>query len=215
MKVEIKSVTQPLDGTTPEQFVAYVARVSNPKNQNNTESAPKLLRYLIDHKHWSPFELVHITMEIETTRAIGRQVLRHRSFSFSEMSQRYQQVTDFEEVKARRQDTKNRQNSIDDLSPETQEWFAHGMESVQGVCERFYKEALAAGVAKECARMILPESTRSRIYMSGSLRSWIHYLQVRLDPSTQLEHREVAHLCFEEIKKLFPDTMEAVFPENI
>jgi len=192
---------------TAEEFVAYVARVSNPTNQLNTETAPKLLKYLMKNKHWSPFEMVDIVMLVETTRDIARQILRHRSFSFQEFSQRYADPTEdlgFVTRESRLQDTKNRQNSIqsDDETLNNQ-WSA--MQNVVKIATLdAYKWATDNGIAKEQARAVLPEGlTVSRMYMKGSLRSWIHYTEVRLDDSTQKEHREVAQSALEELRKEF------------
>ena len=182
-----------------EDFIAYVARVSNPTNQNNQQTAPKLLKYLIEHKHWSPFELASFTVEIKTSRAIAQQILRHRSFSFQEFSQRYTKATEFEIYPARRQDVKNRQNSIDDLEPGIKEWFECAQHEIQGYGQARYEEALSRGIAKEQARFLLPLSTATTLYMSGTVRSWIHYIQLRADVATQLEHRQIA----EEIKMIF------------
>ena len=191
-----------------DDFIAYVARVSNPSNQMNTETAPKLLRYLIKNKHWSPFEMVHIVMEINTTRDIARQILRHRSFSFQEFSQRYADPTKdlgFITREARLQDSKNRQNSI-----ETDDKTLNGTwQVIQQKCIEQsiidYKWAIDHGVAKEVARAILPEGlTASRLYMAGSLRSWIHYCELRMANGTQKEHREVAVSAWNEIVNKFP-----------
>jgi thymidylate synthase (FAD) len=191
--------------------VAYCGRVSNPSNQNSTETNEKLIGYLIKNQHWSPFEMVSVCIEIETTRDIARQILRHRSFSFQEFSQRYA-VADLGFIKkeARLQDTKNRQNSIpiiDNYKLE-EEW-----ENVQDFliehAEDAYKWALAHGIAKEQARAVLPEGmTVSRMYMNGTLRSWIHYIQLRSGNGTQKEHREVAIACAKAIEPIFPMIME-------
>jgi thymidylate synthase (FAD) len=231
--VKIVAVTQPMldvDGNhitndtqvrmTPDQFIAYVARVSNPSNQNNHLSAPKLLRYLAKHKHWSPFEQVDINMCIETTRDIGRQILRHRSFTFQEFSQRYADPTKdmgFVTREARLQDTKNRQNSVE-ISPAESEsvaglindWDAIQLTAIEAAKEA-YSWAIKNGVAKEQARAVLPEGlTMSRMYMKGSLRSWIHYCQVRMDPSTQKEHRELATTAWYQITEVFPSLKDAL-----
>jgi len=200
-----------------DEFVAYVARVSNPSNQMNTSTAPKLLKYLAKHKHWSPFEMVDIVMEIETTRDIARQILRHRSFSYQEFSQRYADPTKdlgFVTREARLQDQKNRQNSIETDNLNLQlKWHEMQTEVALG-CEKVYKWAVENGIAKEQARAILPEGlTVSRMYMKGSLRSWIHYCQVRMDPSTQKEHREIAEMAWNEIVKIFP-SLEGILSEN-
>lgn len=191
------------------QMVAYCARVSNPNNQNNEETAEKLVKYLIKHQHWSPLEMASVCMEIETTRDIARQILRHRSFSFQEFSQRYADPTKdltFVTREARMQDTKNRQNSIE-LS--TEDSIHHIWESYQEViierCKHAYEWAVNAGIAKEQARAILPEGlTMSRMYVNGTLRSWIHYIQLRADEATQKEHREIAKACAEAIYQIFP-----------
>lgn len=188
-----------------ESFIAYCARVSNPANQDNPDSE-HLLKYLVKHKHWSPFEMVHIVMEIETTRDIGRQILRHRSFSFQEFSQRYAAVAEMSEPReARLQDTKNRQNSIeiDDVSLEI-EWH-NRQKASQEWALREYNWAIKNGIAKEVARSVLPEGlTMSRMYMSGSLRSWLHYIQIRTEKGTQKEHRLIAEECKKIILKQFP-----------
>lgn len=190
----------------PESFIAYCARVSNPSNQNNTETAEKLLKYLVKNKHWSPFEMVHVIMEIQTTRDIGRQILRHRSFSFQEFSQRYAAVAEMSEPReARLQDQKNRQNSIeiDDVHL-LNDWDAL-QDDVKQMALQAYNWAIENGVAKEQARVVLPEGlTMSRMYMSGSLRSWIHYCELRMGNGTQKEHREIATQCWNIITEQFP-----------
>ena len=193
-----------------EELIAYVARVSNPNNQMNTVSAPKLMRYLIKNKHWSPFELVHMTVEIKTSRAIAQQILRHRSFSFQEFSQRYAKATDFVRYKARRQDVKNRQNSIDDMDEATQNWFNSAQSLIEKWSTEKYEEALNKGIAKEQARFLLPLSTATTLYMSGSVRSWIHYMQLRMEPGTQLEHREIAADIFDIFANNFPNIVAAM-----
>jgi thymidylate synthase (FAD) len=190
---------------TEEQLVAYCARVSNPANQNNTDSE-KLLKYLVKNKHWSPFEMVHIILEIQTTRDIGRQILRHRSFSFQEFSQRYAAVAEMSEPReARLQDTKNRQNSIETDDPDYIDNWKYWQEEVLDMSERAYEWAIKNGIAKEQARVVLPEGlTMSRMYMSGSLRSWIHYCELRTGNGTQKEHREIATQCWNIITEQFP-----------
>lgn len=189
-----------------EEFIAYCARVSNPSNQANTDTANKLLKYLVKNKHWSPFEMVSITMEIKTTRDIGRQILRHRSFSFQEFSQRYAAVLNWAEPReARLQDAKNRQNSIetDDAELERQ-WNVMQANAIKEAEEK-YKWALDNGIAKEQARVVLPEGlTMSHMYMSGSLRSWIHYCGLRMEGGTQKEHRKIADACWYLITLEFP-----------
>lgn len=212
MKVELVSYTQGADGKNLLEQVAYAARVSNPANQNNNDSAEKLVRYLIKHQHWSPLEMVNVCLEIETTRDIARQILRHRSFSFQEFSQRYA-VADlgFEMKDARLQDTKNRQNSIeiDDKVLSTQ-WKQAQMK-VQLAAEESYNWAINNGIAKEQARAVLPEGmTASRLYMNGTLRSWVHYIQLRSGVETQKEHREIALACANAIEPIFPMIKEFV-----
>ena len=198
-----------------DEFIAYVARVSNPSNQNNTLTAPKLLKYLAKHKHWSPFEQVDINMEINTTRDIGRQILRHRSFTFQEFSQRYADPTKdmgFVTREARLQDTKNRQNSIDmDQNTVVAERWREVQQKAIDAAQEAYNWASWNNIAKEQARAVLPEGlTMSRMYMKGSLRSWIHYCQVRMDPATQKEHRDIATDAWYEITKVFPSLKDAL-----
>lgn len=191
------------------QMVAYCARVSNPSNQNNEASAEKLVQYLIKHQHWSPLEMVSVCMEVDTTRDIARQILRHRSFSFQEFSQRYADPTQdlaFTIREARLQDEKNRQNSVDIPMEDS---IHHIWESYQEViierCKHAYEWAINAGIAKEQARAILPEGlTMSRMYVNGTLRSWIHYIQLRAANGTQKEHQEIAKACAEAIYQIFP-----------
>lgn len=193
-----------------EYLLVYIARVSNPSNQNNTETSPKLLKYLIKHKHWSPFEMVSVCMEIKTTRDIGRQILRHRSFSFQEFSQRYAISDDFSTSEPRMQDEKNRQNSLPVEDRELQRWWEEKQNSVLLGAKQAYADALNMGLAKEVARKVLPEGlTMSTMYMSGTLRSWLHYIDIRCGPETQKEHREVAQLCKEQLEKHFPNVMTA------
>lgn len=177
-----------------EKIMAYCARVSNPANQAS-EQIEGLLRYCVRHGHWSVFEQANLVLEIQTSRAISPQILRHRSFSFQEFSQRYAAPDFFIPASARRQDAQNRQNSIDDLSKETRDWFAQTQASLWESAHAAYQSALARGIAKECARVLLPLGTGTRLYMNGTVRSWIHYIQLRADTSTQLEHREIARAC--------------------
>lgn len=189
-----------------QDIVAYCARVSNPANQNNTETNEKLIKYLIKNQHWSPLEMVSVCLEIETTRDIARQILRHRSFSFQEFSQRYA-VADlgFVAREARLQDTKNRQNSIDTSDLWLQETWENVQDRVTETARDAYNWALDNGIAKEQARSVLPEGlTKSRMYMNGTLRSWVHYIELRSGNGTQKEHREIALKCAEEISKIFP-----------
>ena len=196
---------------SPEEFIAYAARVSNPSNQMNAETAPKLLKYLIKNKHWSPLEMVSLTMEINTTRDIARQILRHRSFSFQEFSQRYAdaQALGFEMREARMQDTKNRQNSVEVDDELMQQTWTQYQTMVSDASVKAYNWALDNGIAKEQARAVLPEGiTKSRLYMAGTLRSWIHYCQLRCGNGTQKEHRIIADQAWEIICKEFPSISE-------
>lgn len=202
------------DGMSPSEFIAYIARVSNPANQNNHETSPKLLKYLIKHKHWSPFEHASLTFEIITSRAIAAQILRHRSFQFQEFSQRYSTANEVIEYKARRQDVKNRQNSIDDMSAEDHSWFSQAQKEVSDKSMKLYKEALEKGVAKEQARMLFPLSTKTTLYMTGSIRSWLHYIEVRTDPTTQKEHRDIALAIKDSISQEFPDLGSALWQNS-
>lgn len=210
------TISDPITGyiVGVDEFIAYVARVSNPSNQMNTETAPKLLKYLAKHKHWSPFEMVNIVMEIETTRDIARQILRHRSFSFQEFSQRYADPTKdlgFVTREARLQDMKNRQNSIETDNDELQSHWEAQQWLIKGEVERAYKWAIENGIAKEQARAVLPEGlTLSRMYMNGTLRSWVHYCQLRMGPETQKEHREVAADAWNLIVDKFPSLKGAL-----
>ena len=191
--------------------MSYMARVSNPDNQNNTETSAKLIKYLIKHQHWSPFEMVSMCVEINTTRSIAAQILRHRSFSFQEFSQRYAAVTDSPVIPdLRRQDTKNRQNSIDDLDPFTKQELQLKAQYVFDQAQTLYDEMLGAGVAKECAREVLPLSTPTRLYMHGTLRSWLHYTGLRCANGTQLEHQQIAQQCRELIEQCFPQVYAAL-----
>lgn len=193
-----------------EQKIAFMARVSNPTNQTATDYAG-LLKYLVKNKHWSPFEMVNVCMEIETTRDIARQILRHRSFSFQEFSQRYAVAQDFEFSEARLQDSKNRQNSLDTEDRQLQYWWEGAQRRVQGEAQFMYESALAKGIAKEQARKLLPEGmTMSKMYMNGTLRSWLHYIDIRCDAATQKEHRVVAEQCRAIVTDLFPSIKEVL-----
>jgi thymidylate synthase (FAD) len=204
--VQLVAISKPVGDGTTEDFVAYVARVSNPANQNNQATAPKLIRYLVDNQHWSPFEMVSITIEINTSRDIGRQILRHRSFSFQEFSQRYAEAPGFVTPReARLQDRKNRQNSITTKDDKLTQLWNESQQSIVGLADETYKAALSAGIAKEQARVVLPEGlTETRMYMAGTLRSWIHYCLLRMGHGTQKEHMEVAAACWDIICKEFP-----------
>jgi len=194
-----------------DNLVSYMARVSNPSNQNNTETSARLIKYLIKHKHWSPFEMVNMCVEIHTTRSIAAQILRHRSFSFQEFSQRYAVVNDNPVIPdLRRQDTKNRQNSIDDLDPYTKQELQLKAQFVFDQAQMLYDEMLGAGVAKECAREVLPLSTPTTLYMNGTLRSWIHYTDLRCANGTQTEHKQIADQCRALIKDCFPQVYAAL-----
>jgi len=223
MNVEIKAVTRPVDEEmTVDEFVAYVARVSNPSNQTNSLTATKLLKYLAKNKHWSPFEMVNVVMEINTTRDIARQILRHRSFFFQEFSQRYADPTSdlgFTTREARLQDTKNRQNSIeigiDGFTTERENdliaiW-EEGQKELIARSKFYYNWAIQSGIAKEQARAILPEGlTNSRLYMNGTLRSWVHYCQLRMSNGTQKEHREIATDAWYLITEVFPSLKDTL-----
>lgn len=216
MKTSIVSMTCSLIGDVnlnPEELIVYVARVSNPSNQLNTETSDKLIAYMVKHKHWSPFEMADMTISIVTSRAIAQQILRHRSFSFQEFSQRYAEVLDMEEVQIRKQAEKNRQSSEEAFDPilymnnipASRIISAHIKDSGD-----LYTKLLEAGVAKECARMVLPLTTQTKIYMKGSIRSWIHYLQIRCDEHVQLEHRQIALEIKEIFKTNFPNISKAL-----
>ena len=207
MKVQLITVTP-----DAEKNMAFVARVSNPNNQDN-ENFSGLLKYCIKHQHWSVFEQAHLTLEIETTRAIAAQILRHRSFTFQEFSQRYAQSHELGEIQLpelRRQDVKNRQNSIDDLDEKVVDKLNRQMITLFSSAESLYKQMIKEGVAKECARMVLPLCTPTRIYMTGSVRSWIHYINLRSAHGTQKEHMEIAESCKDVFKKQFPVVSEAL-----
>lgn len=201
-----------------ESLIAYMARVSNPNNQDNPESE-RLIKYLIKHRHWSPFEMVNMCVQIETTRSVAAQILRHRSFSFQEFSQRYAQVTEPLLIpQLRRQDLKNRQNSTDDLNKTTVNEFNVKINSLFDLSQALYEEMLMAGVAKECARDILPLASPTKLYMNGTLRSWLHYTDLRCAKSadgtptgTQLEHKQIADQVKSLIKQEFPTVYAAMF----
>jgi thymidylate synthase (FAD) len=207
--------TVSLVSVTPkaEELIAYCARVSNPDNQDNPDSE-KLIRYLINHNHWSPFELAHVVLEINTTRSIAAQILRHRSFSFQEFSQRYADVSlmSFATAPAlRRQDSKNRQNSIDDLDEELITDYQTKTQVLFDQSRLLYEELLSAGVAKECAREVLPLATPTRLYMAGSVRSWLHYVELRSANGTQLEHRQIALQVKQILSEILPNVSQAIW----
>jgi thymidylate synthase (FAD) len=196
-----------------EELIAYCARVSNPQNQDNPDSE-RLINYLITHKHWSPFEMAHVVIEINTTRSIGAQLLRHRSFSFQEFSQRYSDVTMIGASKVpslRRQDTTNRQNSIDDLDSKKKETYYRRIAHHFAEADDLYREMVSSGVAKECARDVLPLAAPTRLYMAGSVRSWIHYIELRTEHGTQLEHKQIAHQCKALLYEALPGVCKALW----
>ena len=211
MNVKLVSLTDPKFGSvisSAEELIVYCARVSNPLNQLNTETSPKLLNYLIKHNHWSPFEQASMTIEIQTSRAIASQILRHRSFSFQEFSQRYSNATELENIEWRMQGKTNRQ--VGDEVVNLPSSLDLRLKMLQQECLDVYNSLLKEGIAKECARMVLPLNTMTKIYMSGTIRSWIHYINIRTEESTQKEHRDIAI----EIKKIlmenFPNTSIAL-----
>jgi thymidylate synthase (FAD) len=215
MNVKLIGVTAPYVGyNSAEDMIVYMARVSNPSNQSMTRGDEKLIRYLIKNQHWSPFEMVNVVMEINTTRDIARQILRHRSFSFQEFSQRYADPTKdlgFELREARLQDSKNRQNSIETDDIELQNKWNLMQQTLINNAEHAYNWAIQSGIAKEQARAVLPEgNTQSRMYMNGTLRSWIHYCELRRANGTQKEHREVADACWKIIAEKFPNVAAAL-----
>ncbi|MCE5180569.1 MAG: FAD-dependent thymidylate synthase [Betaproteobacteria bacterium] len=199
MNVKLITITPDAEAT-----MAYIARVSSP-NQENPEYA-KLLTYCLEHQHWSVFEHAYMTIEITTSRMISAQILRHRSFTFSEFSQRYSEPMDYVPVKARRQAEKNRQSSVDDAPVHVRSWWETIQQDVFADAQRAYEDAISYGVARECARAILPMNTQTRLYVTGSVRSWIHYIQLRTKADTQLEHREVAEGC----KAIFVEQLPSV-----
>jgi thymidylate synthase (FAD) len=210
MTVKLIAISKPTieECSSAEELVAYCARVSNPANQNNHSTSAKLIRYLINNAHWSPLEMVHMTMEINTTRDIARQILRHRSFSFQEFSQRYADPTKalgFVTREARLQDAKNRQNSIETDDQDIESLWRSIQELIIDDAYRQYTKAINMGIAKEQARALLPEGlTESRIYMAGSLRSWVHYCDLRRANGTQKEHRQIADACWQIVIEQFP-----------
>ena len=215
MSVKLIGITTPFAGhNSAEDMIVYMARVSNPSNQSMARGDEKLIRYLIKNQHWSPFEMVNIVMEINTTRDIARQILRHRSFSFQEFSQRYADPTKdlgFELREARLQDTKNRQNSIETDNYALKTVWEEQQRFIIDSAKSAYDWAIEQGIAKEQARAVLPEgNTQSRMYMNGTLRSWIHYCQLRMDNGTQKEHKEIATECWKIITDKFPNVAAAL-----
>lgn len=214
MKVKLISYSKGSSDNNLLEDIAYIARVSNPSNQNNSLTAEKLVRYLVKHKHWSPFEMASVCIEIETTRDISKQILRHRSFSFQEFSQRYAEpgdLADFVLREARMQDTENRQNSIECDNAHIAAFWENSQRNVISAARMAYEYAIKSGIAKEQARAVLPEGcTPTRMYMNGTLRSWLHYIEIRSGVETQKEHREIALACAEEIKSIFPMVTEFI-----
>ena len=193
-----------------------MARVSNPSNQQNTKTSAKLIKYLIEHKHWSPFEMVNMCVSIETNRGIAAQLLRHRSFSFQEFSQRYARVEQLPSVpELRRQDEKNRQNSVDDLDPVLVNTLQYDLMKHYGETYRLYQRMLDLGVAKECAREVLPMATPTKLYMNGTLRSWLHYCDLRTSNGTQKEHAQIAAQIQDLLALHFPNVCEAMWNKNL
>lgn len=211
MNVKLVSLTDPKFGSvisSAEELIVYCARVSNPLNQLNTETSPKLLNYLIKHNHWSPFEMASMTVEIQTSRAIASQILRHRSFSFQEFSQRYSNATELENIEWRMQGKTNRQ--VGDEVVNLPSSLDLRLKTLQQECLDVYNSLLKEGIAKECARMVLPLNTMTKIYMSGTIRSWIHYINIRTEESTQKEHRDIALGIKKILMENFPNTSTAL-----
>jgi len=201
-----------------EELISYMARVSNPSNQSNTETSAKLIKYLINHDHWSPFEMVNMCVEINTTRSIAAQILRHRSFSFQEFSQRYADVTSIGTPvvpSLRRQDPVNRQNSIDDLNPDQLAIYYRRIGSLFAEAEDLYREMVSSGVAKECARDVLPLASPSRLYMNGTVRSWLHYCDLRTGHGTQREHAVIAGQVQEILYQYLPNVCTAMWDKSL
>lgn len=205
MKVDLVWVTP-----ESEKIITYCARVSSPENQEKHDTAPKLLKYCIKHGHWSIFEQANMCLEITTGRDISPQILRHRSFSFQEFSQRYAKAVTYEEREARSQDLKNRQNSIDDQSEDSKIWFKNTQEELWNKSYEAYELALANGIAKECARALLPLSTQTKLYMNGTIRSWIHYIELRSANGTQKEHQDIANAAKSVFVENLPVISEAL-----
>jgi thymidylate synthase (FAD) len=198
-----------------EELISYMARVSNPSNQNNTETSAKLIKYLINHQHWSPFEMVNMCVEIETTRSIAAQILRHRSFSFQEFSQRYAPVTEMAEIpQLRTQDWKNRQNSIDNLDEVLKKAYEFDIAKHFADGYRLYKHLIEAGVAKECAREVLPLAAPTKLYMNGSIRSWLHYCDLRTSNGTQKEHAQIAGQIQDILYSELPNVCSAMWDKD-
>ena len=199
-----------------EELISYMARVSNPSNQSNTETSAKLIKYLINHNHWSPFEMVNMCVEINTTRSIAAQILRHRSFSFQEFSQRYAEVpTPPQLPQLRKQDLKNRQNSTDDLDESVKKSFEYRIAIAYSDSYRLYKDMVAAGIAKESAREVLPLAIPSKLYMNGSIRSWLHYCDLRTSNGTQREHAQIAAQIQDILYQHLPNVSEAMWNQEL
>lgn len=204
--IKLVSMTQPLISVqdkllTPEELIVYIARVSAPQNQENLDTSPKLIKYLIDHHHPSPFEMADFCIEVDTSRAIAAQILRHWSFSFQEFSQRYAEAHEYVEYEARRQDKKNRQNSVDDMSTEDKSWFIKAQKDVWDLAHGLYQAALGKGIAKEQARFLLPLNTKTKMYMKANIRDWMYYLQLRSANGTQKEHMDIANIVIQQVFK--------------
>ena len=225
MNVKLISITRPASGfmqgevgkkeMNAESLIVYCARVSNPKNQMNMGTAPKLIKFLIKHKHWSPFELAGMCVEIKTSRAIAAQILRHRSFSFQEFSQRYSDATDFEPTELRKQAESNRQSSEEEINPNLPSDYKNipaltAVRTHLHQSKKLYDELIEEGVARECARMVLPLGTQTTMYMNGSARSWIHYINLRAEQNTQKEHRDIANKIKDIFIEQFPNTSKAL-----
>lgn len=214
MEVKLISLTQPQISTpdrsdmSAEDIISYCARVSNPTNQMNMETAPKLIKFLIKHKHWSPFELASMCVEIKTSRAIAAQILRHRSFSFQEFSQRYSEATELEGLELRAPAEKNRQSSSEPF-PQDSDVYKYAKSAMESSVAT-YKHLINMGVAKECARAVLPLNTETTMYMNGTVRSWVHYINLRAEENTQKEHRDIANKIKEIFIAQFPNTSEAL-----
>ena len=199
-----------------EELISYMARVSNPSNQTNTQTSARLVRYLIEHNHWSPFDMVNMCVQIETTRSIAAQILRHRSFSFQEFSQRYAKVAAVPVIpELRRQDHANRQNSIDDLDPTLVNTFEYDIAKHYADCYQLYQRMLDVGIAKECARDVLPLATPTRMYMNGTIRSWLHYCDLRTAHGTQKEHAQIAGQVQDLLYQHLPNVCEAMWNKNL
>ena len=209
--VKLIAATQGANGESPQEVISFVARVSNPHNQDNFHTAGRLLKYCIDHQHWSIFETASMTLEINTNRGIAAQILRHRSFTYQEFSQRYAVATEINVPDLRRQDLKNRQNSIDDLPEEKVEFLQQQIDNHYRSALDIYNSMLDSGVAKECARSVLPLSTATRLYMSGTIRSWLHYVDLRAANGTQLEHMQIARSIGDILADQVPTVARAMW----